>query len=99
MTKWNSLKARHPGSAEIALIVEVTDTTGCRDRVTKKRIYANEGIPVYWVLDLGTGSLEIHSNPSGGSYQHVEMIASNGLAPVCIAGAEVGTVPLAVLLV
>ncbi len=36
-----------PGPQDIALVVEVTDSTLRRDRNLKKRIYAAAGIPVY----------------------------------------------------
>lgn len=39
---------RHPGAEDIALVVEVSDTTLQRDRSLKKRIYARAGIPIYW---------------------------------------------------
>ena len=37
---------RHPGAQDLALVVEVADTSLQRDRTSKKRLYARVGIPV-----------------------------------------------------
>jgi Uma2 family endonuclease len=36
---------RHPGSQDLALVVEIADSTLERDRTSKKRLYARAGIP------------------------------------------------------
>ena len=38
---------RHPGAADVELVVEVADSTLERDRTLKKTIYASAGIAVY----------------------------------------------------
>ena len=50
---------RHPGPQDVALIIEVADTTLQRDRVLKQRIYAAAGIPVYWIVNLLDNQLEV----------------------------------------
>src|SRR5687768_14280262 len=40
--------ARHPGPAETALVVEVSDSSLSRDRGLKRRVYARAGVPFYW---------------------------------------------------
>ena len=57
---------RHPGAAEVGLIVEVAEASLDRDRVLKKQIYAAAAIPVYWLLDLNNRRLEAYSDPEGG---------------------------------
>lgn len=58
-----SYASRHPGAAEIALIVEVADATLLRDRTTKKRMYARAGIPHYWLADLTSRRLLVWTRP------------------------------------
>jgi Uma2 family endonuclease len=55
---------RHPGPGEVALVVEVADTSLSRDKGLKKRSYARAGIPVYWIMDLNERRLDIYSNIS-----------------------------------
>ena len=49
---WETYLARHPRPAEIALVVEVSDTTYHRDRYEKLPAFAQGGIPVYWIVNL-----------------------------------------------
>jgi Uma2 family endonuclease len=56
---------RHPTPQDLALVVEVADTSLQRDRAFKKRLYAAARIPVYWILDLPESRCEVYSEPSG----------------------------------
>jgi len=51
---------RHPQGPEVALLVEVSDTTLRRDTLTKRDLYARSGVPEYWVLDLKGRRLLVH---------------------------------------
>lgn len=86
---------RHPGPGDIALAVEVAESSLQRDR-WKARIYARAGIPVYWIVNLVDHEIEVHTNPSGPvddpSYADVEVIAGDRELLLIIDGAEVGRV-------
>ena len=56
---------RHPGPTDIGLVVEVANTTLADDCDDKGRIYAGDGIPVYWVVNLVDRVVEVYSNPTG----------------------------------
>jgi Uma2 family endonuclease len=58
--------ARHPGAADIGMLVEVSDSSLARDR-DKGRIYAHAGIPIYWIANLVDRRLEVSTAPSGPS--------------------------------
>ena len=60
---------RHPGPQDVALVVEVADASLQRDRTTKKRLYAEAAIPVYWIVNLLDNRLEVYEDPSGPSDQ------------------------------
>jgi Uma2 family endonuclease len=53
----------HPGAKDIALLVEVSDTTLDRDRGIKLRSYARAGVPVYWIVNLNDRRVEVYSAP------------------------------------
>ncbi len=55
---------RHPGPGDVSLVVEVSDATLQGDRTLKKQLYAQAGIPVYWIANLPQGQLEVYSDPS-----------------------------------
>ncbi len=52
----------------VALLVEVSDTTLGIDLGRKLRIYAEAGIPEYWVIDLNGGLAIRMWEPAGSSY-------------------------------
>jgi Uma2 family endonuclease len=56
---------RHPRPQDLALVVEVSDTTLQRDRTLKKQIYARGGIPIYWNINLPEQQIECYTHPSG----------------------------------
>jgi Uma2 family endonuclease len=48
------------------LVVEVTSSTPARDRVHKFRVYYDNGVPWYWIIDSNTLAIEeYHSTPQG----------------------------------
>ena len=64
--------SHHPGPAEIALLVEVSDSTLQRDRGRKARAYARAGITDYWIVNIVDRQLEVHRDPlPDGQYQDV----------------------------
>ena len=56
---------RHPGPRDVALVVEISDSSLPNDRGTKKRIYARAGIAAYWIVNLPAGRLEVSPGPAG----------------------------------
>lgn len=54
---------RHPYADEVALVVEVADTTLQRDRTSKKRLYARAGIAIYWIINLPERKIEVYTKP------------------------------------
>jgi Uma2 family endonuclease len=62
-------RSRHPEPADIALVIEVSDTTYPWDRNEKWAAYARGGIPVYWIVNLAQGRIEVYTDPKGGRYQ------------------------------
>ena len=54
---------RHPYADEVALVIEVADTTLQRDRTSKKRLYARAGIAVYWIINLVDRKIEVYTKP------------------------------------
>ncbi len=89
---------RHPGAADVALVVEIADTTIARDRGVKTRMYARAGIAVYWIVDLNTGRVEVRTDPHGDSYRSLTLLSRSDSISVTIDGMEVGTIPVSRIL-
>lgn len=93
---------RHPGPGEMAIIVEVADSSVARDRGVKRRVYARAGVPVYWNVLVPERAVEVYADPSGPPAERVypspRRFADGEWIPVTIDGREVGTVAVADLL-
>ncbi len=61
----------HPRTAE--LLVEVADSSLGIDRGRKLRLYAREGVPEYWIINLVDRCVEVRRRPSGEDYAEVHV--------------------------
>jgi Uma2 family endonuclease len=81
---------RHPEAAEIALLVEVSDTTYHRDRNEKYPAFAKGGIPVYWIVNLAKRQIEVYTDPGPEGYRTQVDYAAGQAVPVVIDGRQIG---------
>lgn len=56
-------RLKHPTPEETLLIVEVAHSTLQYDRKVKGPIYAEAGIPEYWIINLKARKIEVHLQP------------------------------------
>lgn len=68
---------RHPRGDELLLAVEVADSSAAFDLSRKAELYANSGVPEYWVLDLPRRQMVVHSQPQGSQYRRIQMYAED----------------------
>lgn len=61
---------RHPSPSDVRLIVEVSNSSVRRDRTKKYKIYAQMGIPEYWIVNLIGDVVEVYREPSGSGFGH-----------------------------
>jgi Uma2 family endonuclease len=54
--------------SEVALILEIADSTLDDDRTKKMKLYARDGIREYWIVNLVDDQLEVYRDPSGERY-------------------------------
>lgn len=59
----------HP--SEALLVVEVADSSLDFDRTTKAKLYAESGVPEYWVVNLVDELVEVHTEIVRGVYTRV----------------------------
>jgi Uma2 family endonuclease len=91
----------HPVPEDVATVIELADTTLEDDRVRKGRIYARARIPVYWIINLPEGKVEVYTHPRGGkipSYRQTRDYAPDAELPLVVAGREIGRVAVRDLL-
>lgn len=59
---------------DLALVVEVADTTLHRDLGMKRRRYAEARIPNYWVVDGSRSVVHVHADPIDGEYVDIHTV-------------------------
>ena len=59
---------RHPTGTDALLVVEVAFSSQEVDR-RKAALYAQAGVPVYWLVDLAARRLEVRCGPDGAQYK------------------------------
>jgi len=82
----------HPEPKDVALLVEVADSSLRDDRTIMAQIYAGGGVPVYWIVNLVDRQVEVQREPSAKGYGQVEVFAAGSSIPVVIDGSEVGRI-------
>jgi Uma2 family endonuclease len=93
---------RHPGPQDMALAIEVADSSLPKDRNLKGRIYARAGIPVYWIINLVDRKVEVYTDPTGPAlmpgYRQQQEYGPGAAVPLVIDGREVARVAVDELL-
>ncbi|HEY1189110.1 MAG TPA: Uma2 family endonuclease [Gemmata sp.] len=93
---------RLPTPADMGLVLEVSDSTLAFDRRDKGRIYAREGIPVYWIINVEDKQIEVYTDPDATANPPVYKTRTDykpgDTVPITLDGAPVGTVPVNELL-
>ena len=65
-------RTAHPERAE--LVIEVAKSSLRRDRGVKLHIYAENGVPEYWIVNLRDQRIEVHTDPSPEGYRTVRSV-------------------------
>jgi Uma2 family endonuclease len=85
-----------PNAKDIGIIIEVADSSYAVDRGEKWRAYAAARIPVYWIVNLNKGQIEVYTEPVGraknASYRELATFGIEEEVPVIIDGHEVGKI-------
>ena len=72
-------KESEPATEDVLLLIEVGDTSLTYDRGTKLRLYAESGIPEYWVVDAAAEAIEIHRGPGPGGYGETRRLTGDAI--------------------
>lgn len=84
---------RRRTAVDLALVIEVADTSYQIDRFVKWVTYAAAGVPIYWILDLNCGRLEVHTEPTGqgetAAYTRTQILGPDDEVSLILDGREV----------
>ena len=83
-----------PGPQQVALLIEVADSSLFRDRMAKKRLYARAGFFTYWLINLVDHRIEVYTEPTGPieepDYLRRQDFGPDEMIPLIIESREVG---------
>lgn len=66
------------GELPVVLAVEVADSSLERDRTVKQALYAQAGIPAYWIVNLRARTVEVYTEPDEERYRERSTRAEDG---------------------
>lgn len=91
----------HPYPSNIALLVELAETTLDQDRGIKLQMYARDRIAEYWIINLIDSVVEVYTDPKGGrspGYRQMTSYGAGTSVPLRIEGKELGEIAVSDLL-
>jgi Uma2 family endonuclease len=98
----DSYMSNHPGGSDFGLVIEVSNTSLDSDRDDKIPMYARDGIPVYWIVNLVDRQVEVYEQPTGASpsptYGSQKIYKSGDSILVVLGGVNAGALAVVDLL-
>jgi Uma2 family endonuclease len=70
-------KESEPATDDVLLLIEVADSSLAYDRGTKLRLYAESGIPEYWLVDTAAEAIEVHRGPGPTGYAEMHRVSGS----------------------
>jgi Uma2 family endonuclease len=90
---WRDYSERYPEPSDTALVAEVSISSLDEDRAMAE-IYGKAGIPVYWIVNVDDGQVEVYSKPGPSGYRSHQVLAPGHVLSVVIDGVEIGEIPV-----
>lgn len=83
----------HPAAA--LLLIEVSNSSLRKDRKLKLPIYAEAGVPEYWIINVKDMSIEVYTDPDGSGYATKIVLHHGDVArPRFVPGVEIAVADL-----
>ena len=84
LLRWRNdyYRTAHPHAEDVLLIIEISDSTLRYDHDVKIPLYAKNGIPEVWLLDIQNRQLEIQREPINGVYRQRDCRRAGQIAPI-----------------
>jgi Uma2 family endonuclease len=73
---------QRPQAYDAQLLIEVSDSSLRYDMKTKMPLYAQYGVPEYWIIDIGGKRLRVFRRPKNGRYEEQLELSTPGVMPI-----------------
>ena len=74
----------HPYPENVYWLIEYSNTSLSKDLDQKKRVYADAGIPEYWVVNLRDMTVLVFRDPEAGTYRSEQTLESGVIHPLAL---------------
>ncbi len=71
-----------PSAPDTLLLIEVSDTTIKFDRAVKAPLYAETGIPEFWIVNISEAVIEVYRRPQGDAYAEIDRAVRGRTLPI-----------------
>lgn len=88
----------HPGPEDVALVVEIADSSLAEDRDYAARLYGPAGVPVCWIVDVNARRVEVYTQPGPRGYNTMVTFTEGQSIPLIIDGQEIAEIAVTDLL-
>lgn len=91
---------RHPRPTDVALLIEVADSSRLTDRMQKGLWYAEAKVPEFWLVNLVEEQVEVYTAPKGGKspgYRQRRDYRKSEKVPLVLDQNEIARIPVAQL--
>ncbi len=69
--------------SDVHLVIEISDSTLTYDQTEKLELYAKNGVPEYWILNVAAKKLEIYRKPNANTYlEKLELSEGQTVTPL-----------------
>jgi Uma2 family endonuclease len=89
-------RKRKPTLRDVAMLVEISDSSLAHDSGEKRDVYASASIPVYWVVNIPNQRIDVYTRPTGPieqpRFESCQSFGPDDEVPVVLDGREVGRV-------
>lgn len=69
----------HPKGADTMLVIEIADSSINYDLKVKLPVYAQSGVPEFWLVDLGKEEIQAFWQPTGDRYRFSQLVAKGDI--------------------
>ena len=88
----------NPSTNDIALVVELADTSLRRNRTQTLEVYGRSGLSCYWIVNIPERSVEVYSQPHSidgvGGYASCEIFKPGASVPLVLDNREIAQIPV-----
>lgn len=94
-------QGRHPGPRDVALLIEVADSSLLEDRVRKGFLYASARIAEYWIVNLVHSRIEVYTQPKRRkrpTSTHPQVFEKSDQVRLVLGGKKIADLPVSVFI-